>query len=171
MSFLRRWLSRREAVAPDEAVIVTEGEGTRRVYFDSAPVLPFIDRPERVDMRVKMLPIELMGKDGPATRDDYRLDLRVVFYCRIPPREEAVLAATRHFGVAGVGDVEALRALASPKLAALVRRAVAELDADVALRDHLRLSDLMLELGDDDYFGYEVTDIVIEIARERQSVD
>ena len=165
------WLGFWRQVPAHQALIVAQRSGKREVYFDRARVLPLVETSEVVDLSIKLVAVACIGKSGLATRDDYRLDVRVVVYLKIPRDKGAVLKAADYLGVEQTHRVEAITAIMTPAFADLLQRAVSNLDAGEILEDSRRLTDALWRLVDDEYFGFKVVEFAVDLVRERLHVD
>ena len=167
---LQALLGSAQKVPSNEAVIVHDRHGERRVYFDDTRVGPFVSSVTRIDLRVKPIAIEHTRANALTTSDDFRLDVSVTFYVKLCEGAGAVLQAVDALGPDGIQSPDAIGALLTPKLSELLARAVAALPAETMLKERTRLCDSIYLLMDPNYFGYRVDDVAVVLLRERLHV-
>ena len=75
--------------------IVRNGLGGAKVSFDGMWVIPILHQWEIMDVSVKSVEIERVGKDGLICHDNLRADIKVAFFVRVNHTEEDVLRVAK----------------------------------------------------------------------------
>ena len=70
--------------------LVRNGMGGTKVCFTGIPVIPVIHRAELMDISVKRIEINRVGKDGLICKDNMRADIKVAFFVRVNNEEQDV---------------------------------------------------------------------------------
>ena len=97
-----------------EALVKT-GVGGTKVSFTGMMVWPVIHRLERMDISLKTINIERMGKDGLICRDNMRADIKVAFFVRVNQMRDDVVRVAQSVGCERASNPEALNELFEAK--------------------------------------------------------
>ncbi|MDG1332920.1 MAG: flotillin family protein [Crocinitomicaceae bacterium] len=97
-----------------EALVKT-GVGGTKVAFAGMMVWPVIHKLERMDISLKTIVIERMGKDGLICQDNMRADIKVAFFVRVNPMKEAVEKVAQSVGCERASSPAALNELFEAK--------------------------------------------------------
>ncbi|MBU1536750.1 flotillin family protein, partial [Myxococcota bacterium] len=89
-------------------VLVRNGFGGSKVSFSGMMVLPILHRIEIMDIVVKRVEIDRMGKDGLVCKDNMRADIKVAFFVRVNQTSPDVLQVAQSLGCAKASDQQVL---------------------------------------------------------------
>ena len=101
-------------VAQGEALVRT-GVGGVKVSFNGMFVVPVFHRAEVMDISVKAMEINRMGKDGLICHDNLRADIKVVFFVRVNKSMEDVVNVAQTIGCGRASDIQTLNNLFEAK--------------------------------------------------------
>ncbi len=88
--------------------LIRNGVGGTRVSFIGMIVLPVLHRREIMDISVKRIEIDRVGKDGLICHDNMRADVKVAFFVRVNKTPQDVLQVAQCLGCARASDPRAL---------------------------------------------------------------
>lgn len=108
-------LARMYRKAKQGEALVKTGVGGIKVSFNGMIVFPVIHRLEIMDISLKTITIERMGKDGLVCKDNMRADIKVAFFVRVNENQEAVKKVAKSVGCERASDEESLRQLFEAK--------------------------------------------------------
>jgi uncharacterized membrane protein YqiK len=137
-------------VPAGKALLIHAAQGKTRVSFTGAVVLPVVHSAELVDVTVKTLLVERMGRTSLACADGIRADLRMTFLLRVNPTAEDVQRVAQALGAERAGDEKVLEELLSAKFSEAMKTVAFQLQVDELLtqtnvfRDHV-----LREIGQD----------------------
>ncbi len=97
-----------------EALVKT-GVGGTKVAFTGMMVWPVIHKLERMDISLKTIIIERMGKDGLICKDNMRADIKVAFFVRVNQMKEDVVKVAQSVGCDRASSPAALNELFEAK--------------------------------------------------------
>jgi len=97
-----------------EALVKT-GVGGTKVSFTGMMVWPVIHKLERMDISLKTIIIERMGKDGLICQDNMRADIKVAFFVRVNQMKEDVVKVAQSVGCERASSPAALNELFEAK--------------------------------------------------------
>jgi len=101
---------------PQGSALVRTGAGGTKIAFDSGMVvLPVIHLAETMDISVKKVEIERLGKDGLICKDNLRADIKVVFFVRVNKSVEGVERVAQTIGCERASSIETLVTLFEAK--------------------------------------------------------
>ncbi len=101
---------------PQGSALVRTGAGGTKIGFDSGMVvLPVLHLAEIMDIAVKKVEIERMGKDGLICKDNLRADIKVVFFVRVNKSVEGVERVAQTIGCARASSIDTLVTLFEAK--------------------------------------------------------
>lgn len=95
--------------------IVRNGMGKTQVSFSGMMVWPVIHKMEKMDISLKTIVIERLGKDGLICRDNMRADIKVTFFVRVNKDANAVANVAQSVGCVRASDPRALNELFEAK--------------------------------------------------------
>jgi len=88
--------------------LIRNGAGGTRVSFVGMIVLPVLHRREVMDISVKRIEIDRVGKDGLVCHDNMRADVKVAFFVRVNKTPQDVLQVAQCLGCVRASDPRAL---------------------------------------------------------------
>ena len=97
-----------------KALVVTGYKGTK-VILDGGLVIPLLQRQEEMDISLKKVEIERIGKDGLICLDNMRADIKVAFFVRVNPETNDVVKVAQTIGCERASDIDTLNTLFEAK--------------------------------------------------------
>lgn len=95
--------------------LVKTGAGGVKVSFNSMMIIPVIHRLEIMDISLKTIQIERIGKDGLVCKDNMRADIKVAFFVRVNEMVDDVKKVAQSVGCTRASSIEALSLLFDAK--------------------------------------------------------
>lgn len=144
-----------------EALVKT-GVGGTKVSFTGMMVWPVIHKLERMDISLKTINIERMGKDGLICRDNMRADIKVAFFVRVNQMQDDVIRVAQSVGCDRASDPVALNELFEAKFSEALKTVGKQFEfVDLYnKRDEFRQE--ILNLIGRDLNGYALDDAAID---------
>jgi flotillin len=97
-----------------QALIKSGARGTK-VSFNGMTVYPVVERMETMDISLKRVEIDRVGKNGLICKDNIRADIKVAFFVRVNQTEEDVLRVAQSVGCDRASSAAEIRDLFDPK--------------------------------------------------------
>ena len=97
-----------------QALIKSGVRGTK-VSFNGMTVFPVVERLETMDISLKRVEIDRVGKNGLICKDNIRADIKVAFFVRVNQTEEDVLRVAQSVGCERASSAAEIRDLFDPK--------------------------------------------------------
>lgn len=144
-----------------EALVKT-GVGGTKVSFTGMMVWPVIHKLERMDISLKTINIERMGKDGLICRDNMRADIKVTFFVRVNQMKDDVVRVAQSVGCVRASSPMALNELFEAKFSEALKTVGKQFEfVDLYnKRDEFRQE--ILNLIGRDLNGYALDDAAID---------
>ncbi|WP_306359281.1 SPFH domain-containing protein [Nocardia sp. CC227C] len=132
------------------------------VTFTGAVVLPVLHKAEYMDISVKTIEIDRVGRDGLICRDNIRADIRITFFVRVNKTVEDVIKVAQAIGTARASDQSTLQELFAAKFSEALKTVGKHLDfVDLyTKRDEFR--DRIIAVIGTDLNGYSLEDAAID---------
>ncbi|WP_282780970.1 MULTISPECIES: flotillin family protein [unclassified Nocardia] len=132
------------------------------VTFTGAVVLPVLHKAEYMDISVKTIEIDRVGRDGLICRDNIRADIRITFFVRVNKTVEDVVKVAQAIGTARASDQSTLQELFAAKFSEALKTVGKHLDfVDLyTKRDEFR--DRIIAVIGTDLNGYSLEDAAID---------
>lgn len=142
--------------------LVKTGVGGTKVSFTGMMVWPVIHKLERMDISLKTINIERMGKDGLICRDNMRADIKVAFFVRVNQMKDDVVRVAQSVGCERASSPQALNELFEAKFSEALKTVGKQFDfVDLYnKRDEFRQE--ILNLIGRDLNGYALDDAAID---------
>ena len=155
-------LARMYRKAKQGEALVKTGVGGTKVSFNGMIVFPVIHRLEVMDISLKTITIERMGKDGLVCKDNMRADIKVAFFVKVNSIEGDVKRVAQSVGCERASDEEALRQLFEAKFSEALKNVGKQLDfVDLYnKREEFRI-EIVKNIGTD-LNGYVLDDAAID---------
>ncbi len=149
-------------VEQGHAMIINTLRAEPDVTFTGGIVYPIIHKSELMEISLKTIEIERLGKDGLICQDNIRADIKVTFFIRVNKTAEDVLKVAQAVGCARASNQETLESLFSAKFAEALKTVGKSMDfVDLyQARDRFR-DDIIRQIGDD-LSGYVLEDAAID---------
>ena len=149
-------------VEQGHAMIINTLRAEPDVSFTGGMVYPIIHKKELMEISLKTIEIERLGKDGLICRDNIRADIKTTFFLRVNKTKEDVLKVAQAVGCARASSQETLENLFSAKFAEALKTVGKSMDfVDLyQARDRFR-DDIIRQIGND-LSGYILEDAAID---------
>jgi len=148
-------------VAPGQAIVKT-GAGGTKVAFDGMIVLPVVHRFEVMDIALKKVEIDRMGKDGLICKDNMRADIKVVFFVRVNPDATAVKDVAQTIGCERASDIGTLNELFEAKFSEGLKTLGKRFDFVDLYDSREQFKTQLIEIIGRDLNGYILDDAAID---------
>lgn len=149
-------------VEQGHAMIINTLRAEPDVSFTGGMVYPIIHKRELMEISLKTIEIERIGKDGLICRDNIRADIKTTFFLRVNKTKEDVLKVAQAVGCARASSQETLENLFAAKFAEALKTVGKSMDfVDLyQARDRFR-DDIIRQIGND-LSGYILEDAAID---------
>ncbi len=142
--------------------LIRNGMGGAHVSFAGMLVVPVMHRSERMDVSVKRIEIERLGKDGLICADNLRADIKVVFFVRVNNTMEDVLKVAQSLGAERASDSQALVDLFDAKFSEALKTVGKRFDFEELYAERDRFKSEILQVIGTDLNGYVMDDAAID---------
>ncbi|MDQ1919173.1 flotillin family protein [Massilia pseudoviolaceinigra] len=149
-------------VEQGHVMIINTLRAQPEVTFTGGIVYPIIHKKEMMEISLKTIEINRLGKDGLICQDNIRADIKVTFFIRVNKTTEDVLKVAQAVGCVRASNQQTLESLFSAKFAEALKTVGKGMDF-VELyqaRDRFR-DDIIRQIGDD-LSGYVLEDAAID---------
>ncbi|MDQ1834150.1 flotillin family protein [Massilia scottii] len=149
-------------VEQGHVMIINTLRAEPEVTFTGGIVYPIIHKKEMMEISLKTIEINRLGKDGLICQDNIRADIKVTFFIRVNKTTEDVLKVAQAVGCVRASNQQTLESLFSAKFAEALKTVGKSMDF-VELyqaRDRFR-DDIIRQIGDD-LSGYVLEDAAID---------
>lgn len=150
--------------------LVRNGLGGTRVSFSGIIVIPILHRAELIDISVKQVSIDRMGKAGLICSDNLRADINVAFFVRVNKTEEDVLKVAQSIGCERASHREELQELFEAKFSEALKSVGKQFDFVDLYNSRERFKDEILKNIGTDLNGFVLDDAAIDYL-EQTSID
>ena len=133
-----------------------------RVSFSGTMVIPILNRLEIMDISVKRIEIERMGKDGLICKDNLRADIKVAFFVRVNKNENDVLKVAQSLGVHRASDQQAIIELFDAKFSEAVKTVGKKFDFVELYQERAQFKHEIQQVIGTDLNGYVLEDCAID---------
>ena len=148
---------------PQGKAIVRTGFGGSRVAYDTGIfVVPVLHRAEEMDISLKTIEVQRVGREGLVCKDNLRADIKVVFFVRVNKKVESILEVAQTIGCARASDQVTLNSLFDAKFSEALKTVGKQFDFVelYTVRDKFK-AEILLTIGKD-LNGYELDDCAID---------
>ncbi len=149
-------------VEQGHVMIINTLRAEPEVTFTGGMVYPIIHKREMMEISLKTIEIDRLGKDGLICQDNIRADIKVTFFLRVNKTAQDVLKVAQAVGCVRASNQETLENLFSAKFAEALKTVGKSMDF-VELyqaRDRFR-DDIIRQIGND-LSGYVLEDAAID---------
>jgi len=148
---------------PQGRVLVRTGSGGTNVSFDTGMlVLPVLHLCEEMDISLKKIEIQRLGKDGLICKDNLRADIKVVFFVRVNKRSEDVIRVAQTIGCERASAQETLVILFDAKFSEALKTVGKQFDFVELYNSRERFKQEILNTIGTDLNGYALDDCAID---------
>ena len=145
-----------------QALIVNRLNVEPLVTFTGTVVYPIIHRAEVIDIRIKMIQIDLKGKNALICKDNVQIDTVVKFYVRVNKSTEDIIRVASAVGAANASDQTTLENLFFAKFSDALKTVGTNLNSEELFVERERFRDYVLEMIGTDLNGYVLEDCAID---------
>lgn len=142
--------------------LVRTGLGDVKVSFSGIFVVPVLHKLEFMDITLKSMEINRMGKDGLICRDNLRADIKVSFFIRVNKTTEDVIHVAQSIGCARASDQEQLQMLFDAKFSEALKTVGKHFEFVELYNSRAKFKEKILEEIGTDLNGYILDDCAID---------
>ncbi|MCH2223499.1 MAG: flotillin family protein [Crocinitomicaceae bacterium] len=142
--------------------IVRNGMGKTRVSFSGMFIVPVVHKMEKMDISLKTMVIERLGKDGLICKDNMRADIKVTFFVRVNKEASAVVKVAQSVGCVRASDPKALYELFEAKFSEALKTIGKRFDFVDLYNKRDDFRDSIKDLIGTDLNGYILDDAAID---------
>ncbi len=143
-------------------VLVRNGLGGSKVSFSGMMVLPILHRIEIMDISVKRVEIDRMGKDGLVCKDNLRADIKVAFFVRVNQTQADVLKVAQSLGCVKASDQATLTGFFDAKFSEALKTVGKKFDFVQLYEERNLFKQEILQVIGQDLNGYILDDAAID---------
>lgn len=142
--------------------IVRNGLGGSKVSFGGMWVIPILHQWEIMDVSVKSVEIERVGKDGLICQDNLRADIKVAFFVRVNHTEDDVLRVAKAIGIEKASYAETLMTFFEAKFSEALKTVGKKFDFVHLYTERDTFKKEILQLIGKDLNGFVLDDAAID---------
>jgi len=146
--------------------LVRTGSGGTKVSFSGIFVIPVLHRMEVMDITLKTIVIERMGKDGLICMDNMRADIKVAFFVRVNKTIEDVVQVAQSIGTVRASDQSALVELFDSKFSEALKTVGKQFDFVELYNSREKFKQEILNIIGTDLNGYILDDCAIDFLEQ-----
>jgi len=151
-----------QKVDQGRAMIVNTMRAEPEVTFTGRLVIPILHRREVMDISLKTIEIERMGKEGLICKDNMRADIKVKFFVRVNKTREDVLRVAQGIGCERASNQATLEDLFSAKFSEALKTVGKAMDFVDLYEARDRFRDQIVRQIGDELSGYVLEDAAID---------
>ncbi|MDB6080476.1 MAG: uncharacterized protein JWO82_4223, partial [Akkermansiaceae bacterium] len=144
-----------------QALIKSGFRGTK-VSFNGMTVYPVLERMEVMDISLKRVEIDRVGKNGLICKDNIRADIRVAFFVRVNQTEEDVLSVAQSVGCDRASSVNEIRDLFDPKFSEALKTVGKRFDFTELYEQRETFRDEIIKIIGTNLNGFVLDDAAID---------
>ncbi len=146
--------------------LVRTGSGGTKVSFSGIFVIPVLHKMEVMDITLKTIVIERMGKDGLICMDNMRADIKVAFFLRVNKTIEDVVQVAQSIGSQRASDQIALIELFDSKFSEALKTVGKQFDFVDLYNSREKFKLEILNIIGTDLNGYVLDDCAIDFLEQ-----
>ncbi|MCT4587587.1 MAG: hypothetical protein N4A71_07175 [Carboxylicivirga sp.] len=146
--------------------LVKTGAGGAKVTFSGMFVIPVLHKMEIMDITLKTVVIERMGKDGLICRDNMRADIKVAFFVRVNKTSEDVIQVAQSIGCSRASDQKALVELFDSKFSEALKTVGKQFEFVELYNSREKFKHEILNIIGTDLNGYILDDCAIDFLEQ-----
>lgn len=147
---------------PQGKAMVKTGLGGLKVSFNGMFIVPIIHKLEIMDISVKKIEIQRLGKDGLICKDNMRADIKVAFFIRVNPVIESVEKVAQTIGTERASEVTTLNTLFEAKFSEALKTVGKKFNFIDLYDSRSKFKGQILEEIGKDLNGYVLDDCAID---------
>lgn len=143
--------------------IIRNGLGGSKVSLSGMIVLPVIHKAELMDISVKRVEIERIGKDGLICKDNMRADIKVAFFVKVNQDNfQDVLLVAKSLGTIKASSEPGLKEFFDAKFSEALKTVGKKFDFEQLYTDRLEFKKEIIQIIGKDLNGYVLEDCAID---------
>ena len=142
--------------------LIRNGLGGTKVSFSGMVVFPVIHRMEILDIAVKRIEIDRMGKNGLICQDNMRADVKVAFFVRVNKTPQDCLSVAQSLGCVRASDTKTLMEFFDAKFSEALKTVGKQFDYVELYTNRMRFKEEILKVIGTDLNGYVLDDAAID---------
>lgn len=146
--------------------LVRTGSGGTKVSFTGLFVIPVLHRLEVMDITLKTIVIERLGKEGLICRDNMRADIKVAFFVRVNKTREDVIQVAQSIGTRRASDQNALIELFDAKFSEALKTVGKQFEFVELYNSREKFKHEILNIIGTDLNGYILDDCAIDFLEQ-----
>ncbi len=147
---------------PQGKAMVKTGLGGLKVSFNGMFIVPVIHKLEIMDISVKKIEIQRLGKDGLICKDNMRADIKVAFFIRVNSEVNSVEKVAQTIGTERASEVSTLNTLFEAKFSEALKTVGKKFDFIDLYDSRSKFKSQILEEIGKDLNGYVLDDCAID---------
>lgn len=154
------FLASYKKVEEGKAIVITGARG-RKVSFSGTIVIPVLEKYEFIDVTTKQIIVDLKDKNGLLTKDNYIVDLNVVFSIRVNLMYNDILMVAQTIGTQKASNLTELENMFIPKFSETLRTVAAHFTFEDLKSKLAEYKSEVLQTIGRDLNGFCLDDIVV----------
>lgn len=146
--------------------LVKTGAGGTKVSFNGLFVIPVLHRMEIMDITLKTVVIERLGKEGLICKDNMRADIKVAFFVRVNKTSEDVIQVAQSIGCKRASDPIALVELFDAKFSEALKTVGKQFEFVELYNSREKFKHEILNIIGTDLNGYILDDCAIDFLEQ-----
>ncbi|WP_459211261.1 flotillin family protein [Aquimarina rhabdastrellae] len=149
-------------VPQGQALVRTGRKGTQVGTDKGIYVIPVFHKLEIMDIAVKKIQIERIGKDGLVCKDNMRADIKVAFFVRVNPEIEHIKKVAQSIGCERASDPSTLEELFEAKFSEALKSAGKKFEFTELYEARTEFRKAIVSIIGTDLNGYTLEDCAID---------
>ena len=149
-------------VPQGKALVRTGRKGTRVGTDEGIYVIPVFHKLEIMDISVKKIQIERIGKDGLVCKDNMRADIKVAFFVRVNPEIDFIKKVAQSIGCERASDISTLEELFEAKFSEALKSAGKKFEFTELYETRMEFRKAIVGIIGTDLNGYTLEDCAID---------
>ncbi|PCE64249.1 flotillin family protein [Sediminicola luteus] len=145
-----------------EALVRTGFKGTAVAFDKGLYVIPVFHKVEVMDISVKKIQIDRLGKDGLICKDNMRADIKVAFFVRVNKSKEDIINVAQTIGCARASESKTLEELFEAKFSEALKTVGKKFQFIELYEARREFRDEILDIIGTDLNGYVLDDCAID---------
>ncbi|MCH5683088.1 hypothetical protein LWM68_01595 [Niabella sp. W65] len=143
-------------------VLIRTGQGGVKVFFNAGLVIPILHKQEVMDISVKKLDIERMGREGLICKDNMRADIKVAFFVRVNKSVDDIINVAQTIGTDRASSHETLTDLFESKFSEALKTVGKKFDFIELYEARREFREEIINIIGTDLNGYVLDDCAID---------
>ncbi|MCH5596903.1 flotillin family protein [Niabella ginsengisoli] len=143
-------------------VLIRTGQGGVKVFFNAGLVIPILHKQEIMDISVKKLDIERLGREGLICKDNMRADIKVAFFVRVNKSVDDIINVAQTIGTDRSSSHETLTDLFESKFSEALKTVGKKFDFIELYEARREFREEIINIIGTDLNGYVLDDCAID---------